>query len=214
MSSPWIAALRSVALNVPDLGKAEDFYTRVWHLTVVERTDDALYLRGTGADHHLLSLHASSSDMPQIRHVTLRARTVEALETIAQATVYAGGTVLQAQAAMDSPGGGRGLMLRDPNGRLLQVVHGDAKHADAGERKDHPIRLAHVVLNTHDVPATQRFFEQALGFTLADRTRIMAFMNCSHDHHSIALGDTDNDALNHIAFLMPELDSVSVVVAV
>jgi catechol-2,3-dioxygenase len=208
MSSPWIAALRSVALNVPDLGKAEDFYTRVWHLTVVERTDDALYLRGTGVDHHLLSLHASSSDMPQIRHVTLRARTVEALETIAQATVYAGGTVLHAQAAMDSPGGGRGLMLRDPDGRLLQVVHGDAKHADAGERKDHPIRLAHVVLNTHDVPATQRFFEQALGFTLADRTRIMAFMNCSHDHHSIALGDTDNDALNHIAFLMPELDSV------
>lgn len=208
MSSPWITALRSVALNVPDLGKAEDFYTRVWHLTVVDRTDDALYLRGTGADHHLLSLHASSSDIPQIRHVTLRARTLEALDAIALATISSGGTVLQAQAALDTPGGGRGLMLRDPDGRLLQVVHGDAKHEDTNESKDHPMRLAHVVLNSHDVPASQRFFEEALGFTLADRTRIMAFMNCSHDHHSIALGDADNDALNHIAFLMPELDSV------
>lgn len=208
MSSPWIAALRSVALNVPDLAKAEDFYTKVWNLAIVARTDDGLYLRGTGADHHLLSLHASSNDVPQIRHVTLRARTAEALDAIAQATVQAGGSLLHALAALDIPGGGVGLTLRDPDGRLLQVVHGDARHADARELKDHPMRLAHVVLNSHDVSATQRFFEQALGFTLADRTRIMAFMNCSHDHHSIALGDADNDALNHIAFLMPEVDSV------
>ena len=33
-------------------------------------------------------------------------------------------------------------------------------------------------------------------------------MNCNRDHHSIALGVTDNDALNHIAFLMPDLESV------
>jgi len=45
-------------------------------------------------------------------------------------------------------------------------------------------------------------------FSLSDRTRIMAFMRCNSDHHSLALGDTDNDALNHIAFLMPDLDSV------
>lgn len=42
----------------------------------------------------------------------------------------------------------------------------------------------------------------------ADRTRIMAFMNCDADHHSLAIGDTDNDALNHVAFLVPTLDAV------
>ena len=36
----------------------------------------------------------------------------------------------------------------------------------------------------------------------------MAFLNCNRDHHSIALGDADNDALNHIAFLMPDVESV------
>ena len=65
-----------------------------------------------------------------------------------------------------------------------------------------------MVLNSHRVEHTRAFLEQALDFSLADRTRIMAFMRCNDDHHSIALGDTDNDALNHVAFLMPTLDGV------
>ncbi len=73
MSSPSIAALRSVALEVPDLDKAEAFYRDVWHLDVAARSDDALYLRGTGADHHLLALHGGAP-AAAIRHVTLRAR--------------------------------------------------------------------------------------------------------------------------------------------
>lgn len=207
MSSPWIGGLRSVALNVPDLARAEDFYTRVWHLDVVARTPEALYLRGTGGDHHLLALHRGGPSA-EIRHATLRARSAEALDAIAAATLRAGGRVEAAIGPLDEPGGGIGLTVRDPDGRLLQVVHDDKQHADAHEAKDRPVRLAHVVLNSHDVAATQRFFEQALGFSLADRTRIMAFMNCAADHHSVALGDADNDALNHIAFVMPDLESV------
>ena len=56
MSSPTIAALRSVALNVPDLARAESFYTQVWNLQVAQREGDAVYLRGSGSDHHLLAL--------------------------------------------------------------------------------------------------------------------------------------------------------------
>ena len=207
MSSPWISGLRSVALDVPDLARAEAFYTQVWHLDVAARTPDALYLRGSGADHHLLALHRGGPSA-EIRHVTLRARGAAALDQIAAATVRAGGRIESAIGALEEPGGGMALTLCDPDGRRLQVVHGDARHADAHETKDRPVRLAHVVLNSHEVAATQRFFEQALGFTLADRTRIMAFLNCAADHHSVALGDADNDALNHIAFLMPDLESV------
>ncbi len=207
MSSPWIGGLRSVALKVPDLARAEDFYTNTWHLAVVARTPDALYLRGTGADHHLLALHEGGANA-EIVHATFRARNREALDAIAQAAVQAGGSVHVPIAPITEPGGGIGLTVRDPDGRLLQVVFGDTQHTDAHETPDRPMRLAHAVLNSHDVEATQRFFEQALGFTLADRTRIMAFLNCASDHHSVALGDTDNDALNHIAFVMPDLESV------
>jgi catechol 2,3-dioxygenase-like lactoylglutathione lyase family enzyme len=207
MKSQSIEALRSVALNLPDLAKAEAFYTDVWHLSVVARGDGVVYLRGTGADHHLLSLHAGGPTA-QVRHVTFRARSEAALAEIERATLAAGGSIAVALGPLDEPAGGTGLTLRDPDGRLVQVVHGDRRHSDTSEAKDHPLRLAHVVLNAHDVPAAQRFFEQALGFRLVDRTRIMAFLNCNADHHSLALGDADNDALNHIAFVMPELDSV------
>ncbi len=208
MKSPWIKGLRSVALTVPDLAAAEDFYTQVWRLDVAARAEGAVYLRGSGADHHLLALHAAPG-APCIRHVTLRARSGAALGAVAQAALAAGGVVERAEGATQVPAGGRSLLIRDADGRRIEVVHGDARRVpDQPVPPDQPLRLAHAVLNAHAVAATQAFFEQALGFVLADRTRIMAFMNCNADHHSIALGDTDNDALNHIAFLMPTLDAV------
>jgi catechol 2,3-dioxygenase len=206
-ASSRVAALRSVALNVPDLQEAEKFYTQVWHLSVAARMADALYLRGTGADHHLLALHQAPGPA-RIRNVTLRARSRAALDDVAQAVVGAGGRVVEAISPVQEPGGGIALTVADPDGRIFRLVHGDALHADAHETKDRPVRLAHAVLNSHDVEATRAFMEQVFDFSLSDRTRIMAFMRCGDDHHSIALGDTDNDALNHIAFLMPDLESV------
>jgi len=116
--------------------------------------------------------------------------------------------VLKPVAEVTEPGGGHAVTVIDPDGRVFQLVYGDAMHADAHEAQDRPIRLAHAVLNSHDVESTRAFMESVLDFSLSDRTRIMAFMRCNSDHHSIALGDSDNDALNHIAFLMPDVDSV------
>lgn len=206
-ASSRVGALRSVALNVPDLAQAEQFFTDIWHLTVVARTEHALYFRATGADHHVLALHEVPG-LAQIRHVTLRARSVAALHEVAQAAVQAGGRVLQAVGPVQEPGGGTAVTVADTDGRIFQLVHCDVQHTDITPVKDRPARLAHAVLNAHDVPATQHFMEAVLDFSLSDRTRIMAFMRCNSDHHSIALGDTDNDALNHIAFLMPDLESV------
>lgn len=206
-ASSRVSALRSVALNVPDLIAAEAFYTDVWHLEVVSKSANAIYFRGTGADHHLLALHYAPG-VARIRHVTLRARDRSALELVATAAVQAGGRVVEPLSEINEPGGGEGVTIADPDGRIFQLVYGDAQHADACEIKDKPTRLAHAVLNSHDVEATRQFMEDVFDFSLSDRTRIMAFMRCNNDHHSIALGDTDNDALNHIAFLMPDLDSV------
>ncbi len=208
MTSPWIEGLRSVALNVPDLARAEAFYTNVWHLEVAHRKEGSVYLRGTGSDHHLLALYAGGP-VPQLRQVTLRARTAEALEAVAQASVRAGATLTSPIGPLSkNPAGGVGLTLRDPHGRVFQVVHGDARHPPQTTQRDRPVRLTHVVLNSHSVDETQAFLTEAFGFRLADRTVAIAFMNCNTDHHSLAVGVADNDALNHIAFLMPDLDGV------
>jgi catechol-2,3-dioxygenase len=206
-ASARVSALRSVALNVPDLAQAEHFYTSIWQLAVAAREDGAIYLRATGADHHVLALHEAAG-AARIRNVTLRARSLAALDAVAQAAVQSGGRVVQPVGPVHEHGGGTAVTVADPDGRVFRLVHGDEQHADAGEVKDRPVRLAHVVLNSHAVAASQRFLEEVLDFSLSDRTRIMAFMRCNDDHHSVALGDTDNDALNHIAFLMPDLESV------
>lgn len=207
MSSPWIEAVRSVALNVPDLAQAEAFYTQVWNLEVTHRKDGALYLCGSGDDHHLLALYAGGP-VPQIRQVTLRARSADALQAVAEAVPRAGGRIVSPITTLDrNPAGGTGLTLCDPHGRILQVVHGDARRTPTPQR-DRPQRLTHVVLNSHAVDDTQQFLTDALGFKLADRTVAIAFMNCNADHHTLAVGVSDNDALNHIAFLMPDGDAV------
>jgi len=206
-ASSLISALRSVAFNVPDLALAEDFYTRVWGLSVVAREAGALYLRATGADHHVLALHQQDGPA-QIRHVTLRARSLQALQQAATAALSAGGRVVQPLAELKSPGGGTAVTIADTDGRVFQLVFGDVLHTDTTVQPNLPIRLAHAVLNSHDVEATRAFMEQVLDFSLSDRTRIMAFMRCNSDHHSIALGDTDNDALNHVAFVVADADAV------
>ncbi len=206
MTSPYVAGLRSVALNLPDLERAEQFYTATWNLDLVARTADALYLRGTGSVHHILSLHRAEA--PSIRNVTFAARSTEALNKLAAAAPGMGGRVISPVMANAEPDGGVSLTLADRDGRIFRFIHGDAVHPDAGPRRDRPVRLAHVVLNSADVAATQAFFEQVMGFTLSDRTEAMAFMRCNSDHHSAAIGVADRNSLNHIAFMMPELDSV------
>ncbi|MEY4653320.1 MAG: hypothetical protein RI884_1901 [Pseudomonadota bacterium] len=206
-ASSRVSGLRSVALDVPDLREAQAFFTTIWRLDVVAREPGALYLRATGDDHHVLALHEAPG-LARVRNVTLRARSAEALDEIARASVVAGGRVIKAAGPVQEPGGGKAVTVADPHGRIYRLVYGDERHATATRDRDKPVRLAHAVLNSHDVDASQRFLEQALDFSIADRTRIMAFMRCNDDHHSIAFGDTDNDALNHIAFVMPDLDAV------
>ena len=210
MNEKPVASLRSVEIGLPDVAAAEAFYTQTWNLSVAARQGASVYLRGTGADHHLLALHPQSK--PEVLAVSFRAASGAALDALALAAVQQGGRVLTPRSMVQEPGGGECVVLRDPQGRNLRFVWGDTRHADTAGHPDKPVRLAHAVLNSHDVAAALPFYENALGFKLSDRTRIMAFIRIPTaprgDHHSVALADADNDCLNHIAFVMPDLESV------
>ena len=206
MTYSFVTALRGIDLGVPDVAAAARFYTETWHLSIVSQSDDAVYLRGTGAAHHILSLHRS--EQSEVRAVVFNVATQEVLSILARTIPECGGTVLSGPKAVEGPGGGTELVVSDPQGRILRMVYGDERHTDIEPMKDRPVKITHVVLNSKDVAAAQLFFENALGFRLSDRTRIMAFMRCCADHHSIALADANENSLNHIAFVMPDLDSV------
>ncbi len=57
MNTPRISRLRGIALRGPGVPGAADFYQDAWGLTKVAEADGAVYLRGTGPEHHILSLH-------------------------------------------------------------------------------------------------------------------------------------------------------------
>lgn len=206
MSSKYIEALRSVSLNVPDLEKARAFYTQVWNLRIVHEQHDALFLAGSGRDHHLLALY--QADDLAIRDVTLRVKTEHALQQIQDLVQQAQGIIVSSIQAISDPAGGVELVVADPQGRIYRLIYGDQLNPQPEVIADVPIRLAHVVLNSDDVDLAQKFIIEAFDFRLSDRTKIMAFMNCNSDHHSIAFGDTTNNALNHVAFVMKDTDSV------
>jgi catechol 2,3-dioxygenase-like lactoylglutathione lyase family enzyme len=201
-----ISALRSVEIGTPDLEMAESFYTEVWGLEVVSHQNDAVYLRATGPDHHVLALHSSNES--EIRSVTFRARSAEDLQSLCVAVAVNGGKILQPQQASHEPGGGIMATVKTPQGHILRFVHGDLLHASNEPRKNLPLRLAHVNLNCDDIEATTHFFQAALGFKMTDRSKAMAFLRCNADHHAVVLADSGVDGLNHVAYLMPEFDSV------
>jgi catechol 2,3-dioxygenase len=198
-----VCALRSAELDTPDLALSEAFYTKVWGLTVAARTDAAVYLRATGDDHHVLALHAAARSA--LRAVVFRTETAADLAAIAQLAQAQGRAMLDPPA---DPAGGIGLAFRDPNGLALRFVHRDQRHADAVPLANRPLRLAHVNVNSTDVDATAMFFQSVLGFQLTDRSKLMAFVRCNPDHHAVVIAEAKVSGLNHIAFLMPDLESV------
>jgi catechol-2,3-dioxygenase len=206
MSEFPIAELRSVDIAIPDLIVAEGFYTTAWGLEVAARHDDKVYLRATGRDPHVLVLHAGPA--AAVLSITFRTASLDDLPRLSAAVRAAGGTVVRAIAPVHEPGGGTAMTVETPEGYILHFLHGDTVDAAGGPRKDFPFRLSHVNLNCADIAATRRFFEVALGFKLTDRSRAMAFLRCNDDHHAVVLADSGVNGLNHIAFMMPDLESV------
>ena len=203
MSDFPVSALRSVELLVPDIAAAERFYTHIWGLDIASRAPGRVWLRATGSDAHVLELIAGKQ--AAIRSVTFRA---PVLEPVIATALAAGARLTAAPAVLDEPGGGMAATLRDPSGFVFRLISGDAPRAADPPARDRADRLAHVNLNCTDVDATARFFEDGLGFKLADRSKLMAFERCNADHHAVVLAEAPVNGLNHIAFNMPGWEAV------
>jgi catechol 2,3-dioxygenase-like lactoylglutathione lyase family enzyme len=206
MSRFPVSALRSVDIGTPDLKCSVEFYAKVWGLDIVEKSGSSVYMRASGADHHVLALH--ESDRAELKSVTFRCDTATDLDKVSRDAAADGCDVLFGPAGHDEPGGGIMLALRTKEGGVLRFVHGDSSHQDARTVADRPLRLAHVNLNSKNVDATSSFYESVLGFRLADRSMAMAFVRCNSDHHAVVIAEAPVNSLNHIAFLMPDLESV------
>jgi len=201
-----IGGLRSIELVATNLDEATHFYETVWGLTSIERRNDAIYFRGTGGYHHILGLHRGAQ--PAVVRIVFDVADRQAVDALHKAVTVAGCSAT-APGAVALAGGGYGFGCKDPDGRNLAFVCGASDHADAHDQPDRPRKIVHANLNMREHDATLAFFTKTLGFRVVDENAPLTFLHCANaDHCSIVLAKTDLPTLNHIAFDVPDFDSV------
>ena len=201
-----VRGVRSVDLVATNFEEAGRFYESVWGLAPVESRDGALLYRGTGAYHHILGLHRGPR--PALLRIVLDVADRRGVDALYRAIAAAGGPV-SAPAQLVVDGGGYGFGCKDPDGRNLAFVCACADHTEVQDQPDRPRQIAHVNLNARDFDASLRFFTQILGLRQIDENAPLWFLHCdSTEHSSIVLAKTNLPTLNHIAFEMPDVDSV------
>jgi 2,3-dihydroxy-p-cumate/2,3-dihydroxybenzoate 3,4-dioxygenase len=97
--------------------------------------------------------------------------------------------------------------VKGPDGETYRFVH-EQRVEPLAASGDRPIELSHVVLNSSDADAAERFAVEKLGLRLSDRTRHMSFVRCNRKHHCIAYARGGFSSLHHIAFEMQDIDAV------
>jgi catechol 2,3-dioxygenase-like lactoylglutathione lyase family enzyme len=77
--------------------------------------------------------------------------------------------------------------------------------------KVQPRRLSHILLFSAKVPEAVRFFEEALGLRVTDRSGdLIVFMHGAHgsDHHLIAMAHSNGPGLHHLSWDVANIDEV------
>lgn len=202
-----LRSLRSVALSTPNSSDAADFYSEVWGLGTVERDGSSAWLRGTSEEHHILELQNGEANA--LGKLSFAVATPKEIDEAARRLTALGVPMLSEPGPLDQVGGGYGLRLIDPEGRLVElscnkeaVVPQDPEGHAAVPRK-----LAHVVLNTVDIDMACDFYTEILGMRISDWSEHqMAFLRCNSDHHVIAFNAAEWTSVNHVAYEMTSID--------
>ena len=168
-------------LRAPDLDTQEEFLTQ-FGMTRAGRTKNALYMRGTDPTHHL---HVTEQGDPGFVGLAYYAASEDDLKRVAKAP---GASAVE---AIDEPGGGKRVRLREPNGYQIEVVHGvetpkpivvKRQHLNMGEESlrragelmrlpkgpSRVKRIGHGVMASPKVQETARWFRETLGFICSD----------------------------------------------
>src|SRR5215831_19331269 len=168
-------------LRSPDLDMAEEFLTN-FGMVRADRTNTALYMRGTDAPHHI---HVTELGEPRYVGIAVQAGSMGDLEKVSRVE---GASPIE---EIDEPGGGKRVRLTDPDGYQVEVVHGMARvdpipvkrpAVNSGDNKyrrkgelfrvergpSHIKRFGHFVVMTKNFDKTLGWYREMLGFRCSD----------------------------------------------
>jgi catechol 2,3-dioxygenase-like lactoylglutathione lyase family enzyme len=204
-----ILHLRHIALKTPDPAVMASFYQDSWGLKIVAEQEGVFYLRGTLPEQFILAV--GPGERRGIERIAFALADSTAVDSAAEELAQKGVTIYHHPNLLTTPGGGYGLQFIDPDGRCIELSS-DVAPADEKETWEAPVRpnkISHVVLNTPDFEGITEFYTNTLGFRISDWSeKQMVFLRCSTDHHSIAFNRAPHASLNHVAYELPEIDTV------
>ncbi|MDX6739568.1 VOC family protein [Actinocorallia sp. A-T 12471] len=203
---PKIRALRHVGLRTTALEESVAFYSGPWGLELVERSDDAAYLRAAGPEHHVLQLHAA--DHNALDHIAFALPTPEEVDAAAAWAAAEGAQIIEPPGPITRPGGGYGFRFTDPENRVLEISAYVNAVAERPQDVPVPRKVAHCVLNTTDIDALTAWYTRVLGLRVSDWSEHqMVFLRAVGDHHVIAFNQAEWAAPNHVAYEVANLDA-------
>lgn len=206
MSEFAIQALASVDIVSTDPIRHGRFFADVWGLDPVEHPGDVQYFAASGATPYVLALIPGVAN--RLAAVTFRCASLDAMDDIVSRAKSADCIITEGPDPSSRPGGGQSINIREPNGCTIRLIYGDVLKDAEPRKMDRIERLSHVNINTADVDDLARFYTDVLGMQQTDRSKMMAFLRCNSDHHAVVLAEAPVEGLNHIAFLLPELEGV------
>jgi catechol 2,3-dioxygenase-like lactoylglutathione lyase family enzyme len=207
MPNARVTGVRSIELGVRDLDESLKFYTEIWGLERAGGEGDTVHLRATGGEHHVLTLRErGKADLLALHFAAADGAAVTQL--CAQAKGFGAPVEGEPAALPASAGGGFGFRLKTPEGLPLSISSDVARHGDTFVDRSRPSKISHVVLNSARTEEQTAFFVDVLGFKLSDSSRLMDFLRCHADHHSVAMFRNIGPSLNHVAYEVPNIDGL------
>lgn len=203
-----VTHLRHAAVAVPDFAASVAFYEGIWGLRKVEHDAGVAFFAAEGSPEQYV-LRVRRADERRLDLISFGVADRAGVDELAEQFGATGVTIAREPGALDTPGGGYGFRLFDPDGRVVELSCEvtPRPHRTLEERESIPQRLSHVVVNSPNVLATKAFYEDMLGFRLSDWLEDrMCFLRCSVDHHSLAITAAPHASLNHVSFEMRGLD--------
>jgi 2,3-dihydroxy-p-cumate/2,3-dihydroxybenzoate 3,4-dioxygenase len=200
-----------VALNVTDLDASRAFYTDIVGLTPEPSPAGVVLLRCSGRRVNVMLNQAKAPGLKRIGWQMESAKALAAARAHFAAIGLSPTEVDPAEAAV--VGIGEAFRISEPTTGATFEFYAEMADAPTPFAPTHTqiSRLGHVVLNSTDREATERFLREEMNFEVSDRVEgMVSFMRCFPNplHHSLGVGQSPAAGLNHVNFMVTDLDDV------
>jgi 2,3-dihydroxy-p-cumate/2,3-dihydroxybenzoate 3,4-dioxygenase len=203
--------LAYVALNVTDLQRSTSFYRDLVGLNVSGQSESMVALR-CSRDHHNVLLYQAAApglkriafELESVADLSAARRHMETLGYAIEPVAAEELAALRTVAAFRFRLPGSGLCLEF----LVQMMQLAQAYEPSVTRIE---RLGHVVFNVSDFDRTLEILTGQLGFRVSDFVPgFAAFLRCFPNplHHSLAILAGSDHHLNHINFMVTDIDDI------